>query len=180
MKREKLIEYIQDKFSDIKRKYTEEPYYVHLINVADMVKDKGYLHFEIGLCHDLLEDTDTTEAEFLYTLMDFGYNEHGSSFIFNRVVELTDVFTHESYPKLNRKKRKSLEAIRLYFVSSVAQTVKYADLIDNSESIVKYDPGFARKYLDEKEFILDGMNMGDPIMYELALGCLSESKSKLK
>ena len=102
MKRDKLISYIKSKFSGIERKYTGEPYYNHLENVAKMVDDVGVLLFEIALCHDLLEDTDTSDAEFLNLLLVIGYNETESSVIYNGVINLTDVFTHEKYPNINR------------------------------------------------------------------------------
>lgn len=53
-------------------------------------------------------------------------------------------------------------------------------MIDNTSTIVEYDPGFAIKYLKEKEFILQEMIQGDGVLYETARRMLVESKNKLK
>ncbi len=42
-----------------------------------------------------------------------------------------------------------------------AQTVKLADLISNSKSIVQHDPEFAKTYLEEKRMLLAVMTKGD-------------------
>lgn len=41
------------------------PYYLHSMEVANILADKGYdeVYQIVGLCHDLLEDTDTTYEE---------------------------------------------------------------------------------------------------------------------
>ena len=57
-------------------KRTIEPYFNHVLTVANMAKPAVALGFEIGLCHDLLEDTDTTEEELPGTLTSFGYSEN--------------------------------------------------------------------------------------------------------
>jgi (p)ppGpp synthase/HD superfamily hydrolase len=178
-KRKELEKYISLKHELQVRKYTNEPYFNHLVNVANMVDEYGDFLYEVGLCHDLLEDTDTSYSQFLTMLLNIGYSAKESSFIFNKVVELTDIYTHEDYPNLNRKARKELEAIRLYGVSYEAQTIKYADLIDNTSSIVEYDPGFAVKYLKEKEFILSGMSNGNEYLYGMAMLSLNDAKNRL-
>lgn len=63
-----LIRYVGLKHQLQVRKYTHEPYFNHLISVAEMVDDIGDLFYEIGLCHDLLEDTDTSYSNFLKKL----------------------------------------------------------------------------------------------------------------
>jgi hypothetical protein len=42
-----------------------------------------------------------------------------------------------------------------------AQTIKLADLISNSRSIMEHDPEFARVYLEEKRLLLEVMTKGD-------------------
>ena len=46
-----------------------------------------------------------------------------------------------------------------------AQTIKLADLISNSRSIMEHDPAFARTYLEEKRMLLEVMTKGDPGLY---------------
>lgn len=62
-----------------------------------------------------------------------------------------------------------MEAFRLHGISPTAQTVKYCDIINNSESILKHDQGFAKIYISELKMILDGMNKGNKKLYKLAL-----------
>src|SRR3546814_14199201 len=78
-------------------------------------------------------------------------------------MELTDQF-HEG----NRAARKSAEAVRLSSVSRDAQTIKLADFISNTRSILRHDPGFAKVYLKEKAQVLAVMTSGDASLYSLA------------
>lgn len=158
-----------------KRKYTGEPYHNHLIAVAEMAEEYGLEYgFEIGLCHDLLEDTDVTANRLDNRLQYFGYDEKESFFIVSSVIELTDVFTHEEYPNLNRLNRKSMECLRMAGINSNTQSVKYCDLIDNTKSIVKHDEGFAKIYLREKFNLLQVMNKGSNDLYNLVMKNISE------
>lgn len=67
---------------------------------------------------------------------------------------LTDVYTSERHPELNRATRKGLERDRLAKASLQAQLIKVADLISNTRSIVAEDPKFAVTYLQEKAALL--------------------------
>jgi guanosine-3',5'-bis(diphosphate) 3'-pyrophosphohydrolase len=162
------------------RKYTNEPYVNHLRAVAEMADEKCRFGYEIGLCHDLLEDTDCTKDELLKALIRFIYFRNEAEYIVHCVTELTDIYTPEDFPQLNRAKRKELEAKRLSKITYESQTVKYCDLIDNTESIVKYDEGFAVKYLAEKATILNGMNKGNPVMYAKAKRVLKKALKSIE
>lgn len=148
-----------------KRKYTGEPYFTHCVAVANMADGKCRFGYEIALCHDLFEDTNCSHKELQDALIRFGYFRNEAEYIVDCVVQLTDIYTSEDFPEVNRAKRKELESNRLHKIGYEAQTVKYCDLIHNTESIVKYDKGFAVKYLAEKATILKGMNKGNPAMY---------------
>lgn len=178
-KRSRLKNFVKKMHKDKIRKYTGEPYYNHLISVAQLSISKCHLGYEIGLCHDLLEDTDCTDKVLLNTLITYGYTASAAYHITKCVVELTDVFTTEKYPSLNRSYRKQKEADRLHCISDTAQTVKYADLIDNTASIVEHDKSFAKTYIAEKEVILKGMAEGNQELYKMALNSLKEAKLKL-
>ncbi len=162
------------------RKYTGEPYVNHLRAVAEMADGKCKFGYEIGLCHDLLEDTDCTFNELDEALKRFEYEIFDRVIIAGSVNELTDIYTPEAFPQLNRAKRKALEAQRLSTISYEAQTVKYCDLINNTESIVKYDEGFAVKYLAEKATILKEMNKGNPVMYAKAKRVLKKALKSIE
>lgn len=178
---EKLKTFVKEQHSTQVRKYTGEPYFNHLLAVAEMAgKTDVRYAYEIGLCHDLFEDTNCDPLHLRYLLFDLQYDYSAIWFISGCVKELTDVYTPVSVSGLNRAARKQKEAERLWSISPAAQTVKYCDLIDNTVSIVRYDPGFAVKYLAEKKVILSGMNSGDADMYKRCLESLEWAYDELK
>ena len=75
------------------------------------------------------------------------------------VNELTDRFTHEAFPNDNRATRKKWEANRLSRVSDEAKLIKWCDMKDNTRTITEHDPGFARVYLAEKDYLLEVMGL---------------------
>lgn len=164
----KLLAFVIEQHGAQKRKYNHEPYWFHLYRVARMAGESIYCGFEIGLCHDLIEDTDLTLPALTKKLQEIGYHKNAVDLIVTAVFHLTDEYTHEKYNSTNRKDRKVLEAQRLWAIPPNAQTVKYCDLIDNLSSIVQYDPAFAKVYLAEKAYILQGMDKGDTKLFELA------------
>lgn len=144
------------------RKYTGEPYIQHCIKVAEKANSYGIeFGWEIGICHDLIEDTECDEILLLNKLNDIGYNSLEAFRISYAVYALTDRYIREDYPNYNRAKRKKMEAERLWSIPADAQSVKYCDLIDNTESICYHDAKFAKVYLGEKEYILKGMRSGN-------------------
>jgi len=159
---------------DQKRKYSGDPYYTHLFRVSDTVKEIGGDESMImaALLHDVLEDTPTNEIELISELESI-VDPQMARDIVNLVIELTDVYTKENFPDLNRRARKEMEAKRLGEVSPRAQTIKYADLLDNGEDIMKNDPNFGRVYLREKERILNYMRNGDKYLYNKCLSQIS-------
>jgi hypothetical protein len=76
------------------------------------------------------------------------------------VQDLTDVYIKSRYRHLNRRTRKEKEMQRLAEVSGEAQTVKYADIIDNTD-VVRYDRDFAFVYLKEAQKLLAVMDKGN-------------------
>ena len=49
-----------------------------------------------------------------------------------------------------------------------AQTIKLADLISNSKSIMEHDPKFAVTYLEEKRLLLEVLTKGDKKLMDIA------------
>jgi len=82
---------------------------------------------------------------------------------------LTDYYTKEAYPNLNRKKRKELEALRMQNISPLAQNIKCCDIIDNTESILQYDDKFSKVYIPEKIAMLKSFKHAQSDLVELAL-----------
>jgi len=143
------------------RKYSDERYIVHPVKVmktCTKYTDKLEI-LGAALLHDVLEDTPVTEKElldFLSTVMD---TERAKAAL-TLVVELTDVYTKESYPQLNRKQRKEKELNRIQNTSADAQTIKYADILDNCNEIAVSDPNFAPRFLKECLAILKAADKG--------------------
>ena len=140
------------------RKYTGEPYVVHPMEVASLVESVGGTEAMVAaaLLHDVLEDTGVT-VDVLEEL--FG------SEVADLVLWLTDV----SKPgDGNRSTRKALDRQHSAAAPAAAQTVKVADLISNTRSIVAHDPGFAKVYLEEKRLLLDVLTRADPTLLTMA------------
>jgi (p)ppGpp synthase/HD superfamily hydrolase len=150
------------------RKYTGEPYINHPIEVMGIVRTAAHytdVMLAAALLHDTIEDTTVTRYDL--------EREFGSD-LADMVMELTDQCTEG-----NRAKRKAAEAMRLSTISAEAQTVKLADLISNSASIIEHDPGFAQVYLREKNQILELMTAGDPGLYTRAVAQLDAARKLL-
>ena len=132
------------------RKYTDEPYIVHPIAVAKTLSEYGATDevLAAALLHDTIEDTDVTYEDIQ---QEFGLT--GAEL----VGEVTDVSRAEDG---NRAFRKALDLVHLAGASADGQTIKLADLIDNTKSIVAHDPGFAPIYLREKEALLKVLTKG--------------------
>lgn len=179
--REKLIELVKKQHAGQLRKYTNEPYYNHVLAVAEHAERLGIKYgFEIGLCHDLIEDTDISEVNLFYHLRGFcHYSQLACEFIVESVNDLTDVFTSEAYPYLNRKIRKQCEALRLHSIPGNSQIIKCCDLIDNTKSIIEFDEGFARTYIPEKREIIKGFTKISGQIKADVWECLLQAELKL-
>jgi guanosine-3',5'-bis(diphosphate) 3'-pyrophosphohydrolase len=152
------------------RKYTPERYIVHPERV--MLICREYLDDipvqAAALLHDVLEDTPVTSKqieEFLSELMPVAQVRKTVEL----VEELTDVYIKKDFPHLNRRSRKELETTRLSKTSAAAQTIKYADLIDNAFDILKNDPQFGRKFIGEAMNLLKHMKTGNAELRERAI-----------
>ncbi len=166
---------------DQQRKYEKGHYIQHLDRVKDICtaySTDPHL-YAVAYLHDVLEDTAVKRNQLLDFLCRVS-DDHSAGWILQRVIELTDVFTKQNYPQWNRRKRKAKEAERLSRTSAEAQTVKYADILDNSRSILHAADDFALVYLSESRMILKGMTCGHPRLYELAVSTVDEHLKKLK
>lgn len=138
-----------------KRKYTGEPYFVHPAEVAKIVASvPGSTPDMVAAAwlHDVVEDTGCTYTDIH---MNFGPE------IAVLVGWLTDVSKPEDG---NRAVRKAIDRAHTAEAPAEAQTIKLADLISNSKSIVQHDPTFAKTYLEEKRMLLEVMTKGDPVL----------------
>lgn len=149
------------------RKYTDEPYIVHPVAVADILWDfmmrsdtplraRENDVLSAALLHDTIEDTEYTQEEL--------WDEFGPV-IGYMVYYLTDISRPEDG---NRATRKAMDAAHYARGPAETQTIKVADLIDNTKSIAEYDPDFWQVYLKEKERMLDLLTLAEPGLVEVA------------
>ncbi len=169
---ERLAEWVEQKHRGQVKKYSGEPYFNHVLEVAELAKPIITLGYEIGLCHDLLEDTNTSEHELYQALLGFNYNPDEARHVTDCVVELTDVFTAVAYPFLSRERRKGREAARLLTISTDAQTVKYCDLLTNIPLVMRYDKNRAPEYLRKKEILVRKLYKGNSDLREKTLALI--------
>jgi (p)ppGpp synthase/HD superfamily hydrolase len=133
------------------RKYTFEPYIVHPAEVVRIVSTVEHTDEMLAAAwlHDVVEDTGVT----IETIR----SEFGEG-----VAELVGWLTDVSRPEQgNRATRKAIDRAHSAAAPAAAQTVKLADLISNTKSIVDHAPGFAKTYLEEKRLLLEVMTKGD-------------------
>lgn len=164
-----------------KRKYTPEPYIVHPIRVMETCRKytNDLTILSAALLHDVLEDTDVDEGEMKFFLLSQMETQQALRTL-QLVIELTDVYVKQSYPGLNRRKRKSKELERIEKTSADAQTIKYADVLDNCHEIVDHDPDFARVFLNECHSLLKKIPKGNQELYQITLDKVKEAQEKLR
>jgi len=126
------------------RKYTGDPYINHPVRVAEIVADyyADDAVINAALLHDVLEDTHATQHSLTGVVPD-------------EVIRMVMALTNVPHSFGNRKERKQEDKERLARSDARIQTIKVADLIDNTDSIVMHDPKFAEVYLEEKSQLLD-------------------------
>jgi (p)ppGpp synthase/HD superfamily hydrolase len=143
-----------------RRKYTHNPYFEHLAEVAgivasvfDLEKFKTQWYIAIAWLHDCIEDCAVTHHDLVVA-----FNEE----IAEGVLALSDLEDG------NRALRKQLSRERLAECGAAIQTIKVADLISNTGSIVYHDPEFAKTYLEEKRLLLDVLTKADKRLVTIA------------
>lgn len=153
-----------------KRKYTGEDYINHPVEVSDILRKAVLVNDEMhaaALLHDTVEDTDVT----------LGLIEKEFGKCVAALVEgLTDVsHAHDGV----RWMRKKIDREHTAKQSAACKTIKLADLISNTKSIVQHDREFAKVYIKEKEALLEVLKEGDPILYEIASNLVVDAKKAL-
>lgn len=137
---------------DQRRKYTRDPYIIHPAAVVEQVRQvlpEDETALAAAWLHDTVEDTDTTLGDI-------------ESHFGPEVARLVEMLTNPQTPQgINRAQRKCLHFQHTSHACSRAQTIKLADIIDNTRELLHYDPDFARVYLLEKRLQLAGMTRGD-------------------
>lgn len=160
----RAIEFATEAHGSQKRKYTGDPYIVHPIEVANILAQRGFSEDVViaAILHDVVEDTPVTNAEIA--------KEFGS-----KVASLVAMVTDVSRPTDgNRRARKELDRQHLAGASNEGKSIKLADLISNSKSILKHDPNFAKVYMAEKKALLGVLKGGDSQLYRQAVDIIEK------
>ncbi|MAK54692.1 MAG: guanosine polyphosphate pyrophosphohydrolase [Pusillimonas sp.] len=156
-----------------KRKYTGNPYFDHCCEVAGIVStvasgatvggsngagggcasSAGSDMIATAFLHDVMEDCDVR--------YDDVRRRFGGTIAYG-------VFMLSDLEEGNRKQRKEKSRARVSSARGWVQTIKCADLISNTSSIIEHDPKFAGVYLQEKASLLDVMTRADVRLLTIA------------
>ena len=152
-----------------KRKYTGQPYQVHLKSVVRILRQvtENPQVLAAAWLHDTVEDTEATHHQI---------EEQFGKQVAALVYQLTDI----SRPgDGNRAYRKALDRAHLAQASEEAMTIKLADIIDNTRDICKHDEKFARVYVNEVGALLDVLQGGDDRLVAQAQKALEKCCNRL-
>ena len=146
------------------RKYTGEPYINHPAAVVALVASVPHTPEMLAASwlHDTVEDTGVS--------LGLIEQEFGPE-VANLVEMLTDVSHANDGLRAHRKARDREHTAQ---ASPAAKTIKLADLIDNTRSIVERDPKFAEVYMAEKTMLLEVLTEGAPELMAMARQAISE------
>lgn len=156
--------FVRDVHATQVRKYTRNPYIDHLAEVAGIVATVNADEDAIAAAwlHDCVEDQGVTEQQLLDL---FGSRIAGG------VMLLSDL------ERGNRAARMLASVKRLATAPAWIQSIKCADVISNTSSIVTHDPNFARVYLREKRARLEVLTRADERLHRLASALVSQQLS---
>lgn len=152
------------------RKYTLEPYIVHPEEVAEIVASAPHITemVEAAYLHDVVEDTGVSIAEIR---LNFG------PLVAHYVDGLTNIAKPEDG---NRAARFQINLAHSAQQCAEVQTIKVADVISNTSTIVEHDPAFARVYLEEKRQVLLALTKAHPDLLARAWQIIKQSTNQLE
>lgn len=159
----RAMQFAREAHKDHVRKYSGNPYFDHLAEVAGIVATADIhpsalpLVLAVAWLHDYVEDINPNGGQYVLT------NEFESYLVVEGVMWLSDL------EQGNRAERKAASRERLARAPGWVQTIKCADLISNTSSIVMHDPKFAVTYLEEKRQLLAVLTKADRRLHAMAL-----------
>jgi guanosine-3',5'-bis(diphosphate) 3'-pyrophosphohydrolase len=149
------MQFARHAHADQKRKYTAEPYSVHLAEVAGIVATvTGNAEvLATAWLHDSVEDQ---HVDLRIIAQRFGPT------VAQGVAALSDV------EEADHEKQEAAARERLHRAEPWVQTIKVADIISNSSSIRVHDPERASRYLADKRAMLAVLDRADTRLMEIA------------
>jgi (p)ppGpp synthase/HD superfamily hydrolase len=151
------------------RKYTGEPYFFHVLEVAQIVEQvtNDVNMWCAAVLHDTVEDCGITLTQIT--------EEFGSD-----VADLVEWLTDVSRPEDgNRAARKEIDRRHTAAASPRAKTIKLADFLSNMQNIADKDPKFAAVYCKEKRALMPDLVQGDSTLYARAMALLEKVEAQL-
>ncbi|MGN6491523.1 MAG: HD domain-containing protein [Agriterribacter sp.] len=152
-----------------RNKHSDEPYVNHLVRVKQycnaVTSDPVVL--ATALLHDLFEKTPVTEQE-LRLFLQNSFSDNDTEQIILMVKDLTVMYTSFKYPALGKTKRKEMEMNRLAQKSDLVQTIKCADVLDNSLTLESLESCEAIKKLNEYQQLLKLLTKADKDLHKRA------------
>ncbi|BET42743.1 HD domain-containing protein [Atlantibacter hermannii] len=148
--------FAMEKHKDQKRKFTGNPYFNHLAEVAGVAaaaEPESKVAIAVAWLHDVMEDQHVSANEIE---KNFGW------LVMSGVAALSDMESG------NRNERKRLSRERLAKQPRWIQNIKVADIISNTSSVTLHDPDFAEVYLAEKRLMLDVLTRADAELLAIA------------
>ena len=147
------------------RKYTDEPYIMHPLAVAEIVRTvSGHTEEMLvaAVLHDVVEDTDVDINDIC---------EEFGTVVGMYVSYLTDVSVPEDGTRARRKEK---DAHHVAAGPAEVHTIKVADLMHNTADIYEHDPRFWEVYKHEKWFLLNLLTEADSQLWLKAKSQLKE------
>lgn len=143
------LQFAKEKHKHQVRKFSQEPYIKHPLNVAKIILEHKESHkieelISAAILHDTLEDTDTTIIELKQL---FG------ELVTSLVIQLTS-----SKKEINKTGKKEYLAEKMSNkekMSNWALVIKLADRLDNLSDISSTPENFKTKYPEETLFIIN-------------------------
>lgn len=151
------------------RPHSDEPYEVHPAEVAALVKSVPHTKAMVAAAwlHDTRDDVPGVTIEGLAAKFDA------------EVAGIVDDLSDHEKGMGTRKERKAAERERIARAGAASQTVRLADVISNTRTIVEHDPSFARTYVPEKAALIAVLTKGDPTLLALAQKTVDEALEAL-
>jgi len=156
------------------RKYTGNPYADHLAEVAGIVAavatprqygDYAHVMIAVAWLHDYIEDVNPKNG---LSVLESAFGP-ATAYGVLALSDLEPKWDEATQTGHNRAERKAMTCRRLADAPGWVQTIKCADLISNTSSIVMHDPKFAVIYLEEKRALLAVLTRAHPALHRIAL-----------
>lgn len=154
--------FVNKAHADQRNKHSDEPYVNHLLRVKQhcnaVTSDPVVL--ATALLHDLFEKTPVTEQE-LRSFLENIFSGNDTEQVILMVKDLTVMYTSFKFPALDKAKRKEKEMNRLEQKSDLVQTIKCADILDNSMTLESAESHKAIEKLNEYQELLKLLTKAD-------------------